>query len=1729
MFATRTAKSIISAFSGVAIALSGLAAAPAQAVGTTIYIAQGVSVGDGTSCTSPQYTAHTPEAAGLDHDLVLTNAMDAAASGDTIVLCDGTWTFANHVLINKSVTIKGNGAKYTVVDGNNATGLFQIKSGDGLTVALSDMEITGGNPQSGESGSTNGEYNTRGCGGALYITGNSTINLSRLYFNDNNAGFGGGAICFDSASAALTIESSSFANNSADLDGADLLSAFSSAPAATIKNTTFYNGMVGRQGHAISKVFSDHPINIYNSTIVNTNAGAYYDLVQSVNLVQSVLWRTNNHSDNCSNDMTVDAATKSNRTCSTAATYTEYPFGAFAYRGGSVPSFSTSSSDLLDQAECNVAVTEDARGVSRPQGASCDLGAFELNPSASSWTLATTYDLGPEIMTVFNNDEITPTSLATVSPGTPEISYASSTTNVCEVDSSTGVVTAVATGTCTVKTTVLGDATHNDTEFTESIGLTVQVRPEITWMYFSGSDEVLSDGESADILVEFSEDVTVTGTPQLKLETGATDGIANFVEMRATNQARFRYVAAASHKAKRIGLNADTPLLLNGGSIKNAENIDLQTELSENAQNALINNSNFQVNPDVMTGRWTPVGEGSGAGQGSTFGINIAKNGDLLAAGDWNQLGADKASDNFARYSQAAGEWYAMTNEPGQVTLDDDGYEIIEAPNGDIYAGGNFSGAGENSDINYIARWDGDKWNPVKSADNETELDCAEGDGSCGVFAMAFGPDGELYVGGRIDLSNDSDAANVLKWDGENWSSLAPSDADATERGLNNSVRDIVVDSQGNVIVGGLFSDAAGIEAADYVAKWDGEAWSSLGADSAVTNRVMSLAVGKNDAIYVGSQGDNIAGIEQADYVAKWDGTEWSALGDSDNNGAPLEGSNAVNDYVLGLAVDTSGANDVVYVAGDMDNIAGIETADAVAVYEDGIWSALGDEGTTPVNNYIRDIVLDKEGRLYVGGWFENFHGIAAADGFAFWDGMQWSALAPQPGSVFGGQDVFTVRKAPNGDLYAGGSFTNLNGDPTADYIVKWDGEAWTSLGSRGSGDNLDGFFSSGGGGGSYGVFAIDFDSSGNPIIGGNFSSSENTLIRHLAKWNGTTWVNLGTNTNADGPAINGSLRAVKVVANGDVYIGGMFTDAGDVATADKLARWNGTAWSGIGNNNNNDGDNGAITNTVHDIEFGPSGSMYVSGQFQNAAGISEADRLAKWNGTVWSAIGSNGAGEGAFADQVLTIEFVPGQNEDIFYVGGNFSNAAGGNGDKLMYWNGTAWQTFGPNGGNNIFGGIIRDLEATADGDLLIAGGFWDVSGDYMADRIVYWDGTTFFNYGDENKAMKVNDSALNCDVFDIEDLGNGSIAAGGCFDRSDEANGLSIWDPSGVGQVMPTIDTRRMGDLEIGTDYDFAISEDDVEIADGELPDGMSLNTNTGVISGSPTTLGTYDFTARVSTETVSILHHYYGEVTGEESDDPLEAQVDNQASNIGDVNGTLDGNPINTKESSKSSETQLIVSGTGFQLGFSGIASDGRPLGLNNGNLVIERGRTVEITGSGYAPNSTVRVYGLSTPRLLGTIRVNSSGSFKKQVNVGRSLAPGKHTLQLNGYSADNKVRSIAVGVKVIKKSTTKTKKVTVYFGIKSAKLTKASKKKLNAAIKTIRAKNASRLTVKGYVQPWAPNRGDIKLSGARAKAVKAYLKQKGVSTYISTIAKGRAVGLGASGRKAVLSIRYQVPAE
>ena len=218
------------------------------------------------------------------------------------------------------------------------------------------------------------------------------------------------------------------------------------------------------------------------------------------------------------------------------------------------------------------------------------------------------------------------------------------------------------------------------------------------------------------------------------------------------------------------------------------------------------------------------------------------------------------------------------------------------------------------------------------------------------------------------------------------------------------------------------------------------------------------------------------------------------------------------------------------------------------------------------------------------------------------------------------------------GDVYIGGSFTNVSNNGTslgaADYIAKWDGSNWSSLGSNGAGD------------GALNNTVLSLAVSGsNLYVGGRFTNVNNngTVLAaadYIAKWDGANWSGLGSNGAGDGSLGVSSEVHVLAVSGSDLYVGGPFTNVNNHGTvlgaADFIAKWDGTNWSSLGSNG---AGGGSLNTSVHAIAVS-GGAVYVGGSFGNVNNngtiLWEADYVAKWDGANWSSLGPNGAGNGA-------------------------------------------------------------------------------------------------------------------------------------------------------------------------------------------------------------------------------------------------------------------------------------------------------------------------------------------------------------------------------------------------------------------------------------------------------------------------------------------------------------------
>lgn len=87
--------------------------------------------------------------------------------------------------------------------------------------------------------------------------------------------------------------------------------------------------------------------------------------------------------------------------------------------------------------------------------------------------------------------------------------------------------------------------------------------------------------------------------------------------------------------------------------------------------------------------------------------------------------------------------------------------------------------------------------------------------------------------------------------------------------------------------------------------------------------------------------------------------------------------------------------------------------------------------------------------------------------------------------------------------------------------------------------------------------------------------------------------------------------------------------------------------------------------------------------------------------------------------------------------------------------------------------------------------------------------------------------------------------------------------------------------------------------------------------------------------------------------------------------------------------------------------------------NGNITtktVAPGGDVQVSGSGFLPDSDVTITLNSTPVLLKTVKTNSSGSFSTTVTIPTNTALGSHTLVVSGKDANGNTVSSVLSLNV-----------------------------------------------------------------------------------------------------------------
>src|SRR5262245_36393918 len=329
------------------------------------------------------------------------------------------------------------------------------------------------------------------------------------------------------------------------------------------------------------------------------------------------------------------------------------------------------------------------------------------------------------------------------------------------------------------------------------------------------------------------------------------------------------------------------------------------------------------------------------------------------------------------------------------------------------------------------------------------------------------------------------------------------------------------------------------------------------------------------------------------------------------------------------------------------------------------------------------------------------------------------------------------------------------------------------------------------GGGNVFALTAFDDGSGPALYVAGGFQTAGGVAASEIAKWNGSSWSALGSGTQT-----GRTVFALAVYDDGSgpaLYAGGNFTTAGGAA-ASRVAKWNGSSWSALGSGL----DNTVRVLAVFDDGSGP--ALYAGGDFTTAGGTA-ANRIARWNGSSWSALASGLDGA------VRALAAYDDGSGPALYAGGSFATAGGLPASRIAKWNGSSWSALGSGmSGGSVSGPAVDSLAAYDDGGgpLLYAGGDFTSAGGVAANHIASWDGSGWSALGSGLGGVS-SPSANALMVFD--DGGGPVLQVGGFFTTAGGGPAMHTakWDGSSwsalAGSVGPDGSVRAIEAFDDGS----------------------------------------------------------------------------------------------------------------------------------------------------------------------------------------------------------------------------------------------------------------------------------------------------------------------------------------
>lgn len=484
---------------------------------------------------------------------------------------------------------------------------------------------------------------------------------------------------------------------------------------------------------------------------------------------------------------------------------------------------------------------------------------------------------------------------------------------------------------------------------------------------------------------------------------------------------------------------------------------------------------------------------------------------------------------------------------------------------------------------------------------------------------------------------------------------------------INGLVRTLARQSDNKIIIGGAFSQINNNSYARLARiNVDGSLDTLFNIGSGFNNTIYSVAIQSDQKIIAAGQFTSVRGIVKNRIVRlNTDGTtdESFAIGKGFNN------------TVYSVVIQPNGK---IIVAGSFTTYNNIACNRIVRLNEDGTIDTGFNIGTG-FDNIVYSVALQSNGKVVVGGNFTTFNGVAASKIIRLNSNGLMDAMFTTGSGM--NNVVYSLSIQPDGKIIAGGQFTTFN-STSRNRIVR--------LLSTGL---IDATFVPGTGFNNI-VYAIDIQSDGKIIAGGQFTTFNNTSSNYVARINsdGSLDGNLSIGT-----GFNSAVYGIEALENNNFYAVGQFTSY-NASNKTYLAQV-----TEVGLVNSEYNTDYGFNNTVQSITTSNDGNIYIGGSF--------------------TAYNDNVAGR-------ISVMTIDGNPSSIFISGTGFNNSVNAmvvqpDGKIVVVGAFTSYNNItsnriirlNPNGSiDNTFScsinNIINDVVLQSDGKIIVAGNFSTCNG---------------------------------------------------------------------------------------------------------------------------------------------------------------------------------------------------------------------------------------------------------------------------------------------------------------------------------------------------------------------------------------------------------------------------------